>query len=70
MPKLTKGKIIKKTKKYGSRFQPKYRAFSILQNNIEDIVQKTTLMRKLIYGLKTLKVGEEDPSKGIDKDEG
>ena len=27
---LTKGKITKETKKYGSRFQPKYRAFSIL----------------------------------------
>ena len=35
---LKKGQIIKKTKKYGSRFQPKYRAFSILQNNIEDVV--------------------------------
>ena len=38
IPKLTKDKITKKTKKYGSRFQPKYRAFSILQNNIEDVV--------------------------------
>ena len=29
-PKLTKGQITKKTKKYGSRFQPNYRAFNIL----------------------------------------
>ena len=29
-PKLTRGKITKKIKKYGSRFQPKYRAFNIL----------------------------------------
>ena len=27
---LTKGQISKKTKKYGSRFQPKYKAFCIL----------------------------------------
>ena len=68
-PELTKGKITKKTKKYGSRFQPKYIAFIILQNNIEDVVQRTTQMWKIIYGLETLKQGQEDPFKGIDKDE-
>ena len=65
---LKKVKMTKKTKKYGSRFQPKYRAFNILQNNIEDVVQKTTQMWKLIYGLATLKVGEKDTFKGIYKD--
>ena len=65
IPKLTKGKITKKIKKYGSRFQPKYREFSILQNNIEDVVQKTTKMWKLIYGL-TIKAREEDPFEGGD----
>ena len=63
---LTKGKITKKTKKYGSRFQPKYREFNILYNNIEDVVQRTTLIWKIIYGLVTLKKGKEDPFKGID----
>ena len=27
---FTRGKITKKTKKYGRRFQPRYRAFNIL----------------------------------------
>ena len=39
----------------------KYRAFSILQNKIEDVVKKSTLMWKLIYGLTTMKEGQEDP---------
>ena len=37
MPNLIKGKINKATKKYGSIFQPKYRAFNIPQNNIEEV---------------------------------
>ena len=61
MPDLTKGKITKQNKKHGSKFTPKYRAISILQNKIEDVVKKSTLMWKLIYGLSTIKVGEEDP---------
>ena len=61
MPKLTKGKITKASKKYGNRFSPKYRAFNILQNNIEDVVKKSTLMWKVIYGLQTVKEGQEDP---------
>ena len=69
MPNLTKGKITKATKKCGSRFQPKYRAFNLLQNNIEDVVNKTTQMWKLIYGLTIVKVGEEDPFKGINNEE-
>ena len=74
MPKLTKGKIVKANKKYGSRFSPKYRAFSILQNNIEDVVKKSTQMWKLIYGLTIVKVGEEDlfegrNNNGYDNDE-
>ena len=36
-------------------------AFSILQNNIEDVVKKSTLIWKLIYWLTTIKEGEEDP---------
>ena len=41
MPKLTRGQITKVSKKHSSNFSPKYRAFWILQNNIED-VQKST----------------------------
>ena len=67
IPNLRKGKITKATKKYGSRFQSKYRAFNILQNNIEEVVHKTTQIWKLIYGLATIKAGEEDPFKGKDK---
>ena len=44
------------------------RAFSILQNNIED-VKKFTLMWKFIYGLQTIKQGQEDPFEGRNDDE-
>ena len=64
MLELKKGKITKANKKYGGRFAPKYKAFNILQNNIEDVVKKSTLMWKLIYGLTTVKQGEEDPFEG------
>ena len=64
MLEFTKGKIIKENKKYGSRFAPRYKAFSILQNNIEDVVKESTQMWKLIYGLTTVKEGEEDPFEG------
>ena len=40
-----------------------------MQNKIEDFIQKTTQMWKIIYGLATPKQGEEDPFKGIDKEE-
>ena len=72
IPKLTKGKIVKANKKYGGRFTPKYRAFNILQNNIEDVVKKFTQMCKLIYELTTIKERKEDPFEGRnngDKDE-
>ena len=41
MPKLSKEKISKAINKYDIRFVPKYRAFNILQNNIEDFVKKS-----------------------------
>ena len=68
-PKFKRGKITKKAQKYGCKFQPKYRAFNILQNKIEDVIQKATQMWKIIYGLATPKQGEEDPFKWIDKKE-
>ena len=64
MPKLTKGQITKANKKHGSKFAPKYRVFSILQNNIEDVVKKSTLMWKVIYGLQIFKEGQEDSFEG------
>ena len=38
MPDLTKGQISKANNKHGRKFAAKYRAFKILQNNIEDVV--------------------------------
>ena len=64
MLELTKVKITKANKKHGRKFAPKYRAFSILQNKIEDVVKMSTQMWKLIYGLTTVKEGEEDPFEG------
>lgn len=71
MQELTKGQIDKVVKRYVVRFTPNYRAFSILQNDIEDVVKKSTQIWKLIYGLTTVKQGEVDTSKGkqYDKDE-
>ena len=68
MPELTKEKFAKIVNKYAVRFTPKYRAFSILQNNIEDVVKKSIQMWKLIYGLTTMKQGEVDPLEGTDDD--
>ena len=56
MPELSKEKVTKANKKNGKKFSPKYRAFNILQNNIEDVVNKSTKMWKLIYGLTTVKL--------------
>ena len=39
---LSKAQIAKAMKKYVVRFVPKYRAFNILKNNIEDVVKKST----------------------------
>ena len=64
MPELTKGQITKASKKHGRKFSPKYRAFNILQNNIEDVVNKSTKIWNLIYGLTTVKPREEDPFEG------
>ena len=61
---LTNGKISKENKKHGRKFSPKYRAFNILQNNIEDVVKESTLMWKVIYGLTTIKEGQEDLFEG------
>ena len=64
MLELTRGQITKAKKKHGKKISPKYRAFNILQNNIEDVVNKSTKMWKLIYGLNINKKGEEDPFEG------
>ena len=69
MLQLTKGQINKANKKHGRKFAPKYKAFKILQNQIEDVVQKSTLMWKVIYGLKIVKEGEEDHFEGKDDKE-
>ncbi len=69
MPKLNKVQIAKAMKKYAIRFVPKYKAFSILQNNIEDVVKKSTQMQKLTYGLTIVKEGEEEPINVKDDDE-
>ena len=46
---LTKEQIIKAVKRHNTRFTPKYRAFSILQNKIEEIFQRTTRSWKNLY---------------------
>ena len=64
MPNLSKGQITKASKKYASKFVPKYRDFNIMQNNIEDVVKKSTQIWKVIYGLSTRIEEEEDPDEG------
>ena len=69
MPELTKFQITKVSKKHGRKFSPKYRAFNILQNNIEYVVNKSTKIWNLIYGLTILKPREEDPFEGKTNEE-
>ena len=47
--------MAKVLKNYTRKFTSKYRAFNILQNKVEDVVQKTTLIWKSLYGLTTHK---------------
>ena len=68
-PEVKKVQITKKVQKYNNIVQPKYRAFSILQNKIEEVVQRTTQIWRIIYGLVTLKQGQEDPFKETNKEE-
>ena len=69
MPKLSKAPITKAIKKFDVRFVPKYRAFNILQNNIEDVVKKTTQMWKITYGLAIIKAREQEPIEIKDDEE-
>lgn len=69
MTELNKAQIAKAIKKYVVRFVPKYRAFNILQNNIEDVVKKTTQMWKVTYGLATVKAREQGPIEVKDDEE-
>ena len=49
LPDLTNEKITKAVKRHNTRFTPKYRAFSILQKKIEEVVQRTTRSWKNLY---------------------
>lgn len=69
IPELSKAQIAKAIKKYVVRFVSKYRSFSILQNNIEDVVKKSTQMWKITYGLATVKEGEQEPIEVKDDEE-
>ena len=69
MPELSKAQIAKAMKKYAIRFVPKYRAFNILQNNIEDVVKKSTQMWKITYGLSIVKEEEKEPIEVKDDEE-
>ena len=70
IPNLKNVQIMKKVQKYSYKFQPKNRAFYILQKKLKELEDKTTKMWKFIYGLATLKLGQEDLFKEIDKGEG
>ena len=49
LPDLTKEQISNAVKRHNKRFTPKYRAFFILQNKIEEIVQRTTRSWRKLY---------------------
>lgn len=69
IPELTKAHIAKAMKKYIVRFVPKYKALKILQNNVEDVVKKSTQTWKVTYGLTTLKEGKKEPIEVKDDEE-
>ena len=69
MPELGKKGIKQALENYRGRFSPKYRDFNILRNNIEVVVNQSTLIWKSIYGLTTMivEVGKEkSPKKPIE----
>ena len=43
---MTKGQITNAVKRHNNRFASKYRAFSIFQNKIEEVVKKSTRLWK------------------------
>ena len=49
LPDLTKSQTINVVKRHNNRFTANYRAFSILQNKFEEVVQKSTRLWKVIY---------------------
>ena len=49
LPDLTKNKIINANKRHNNRFTPKYKAFNVLQNKIEEVVNKSTRLWKVLY---------------------
>ena len=49
LPNLTKRQIVSAVKRNNNRFTPKYRAFSILQNKIEEVMQESTRLWKIVY---------------------
>lgn len=49
LPNLKKDQITNVVKRHNSRFTPKYREFFILQNKIEDVVNKSTRLWKVVY---------------------
>lgn len=49
LPDLTKGQITKANKRHNNKFSPKYSALCILQNKIQDIVNKSTQLWNSIY---------------------
>lgn len=68
MPYLDKSAMEKAINKNKGKFSPKYRAFNILQDTIEDVVQKANQLRKVIYGLKTYESIKQTPMEvGEDK---
>lgn len=67
---LDKSSMTKAIKKYKGRFSPKYRAFNILHNNIEEVVKQSTQIWKVIYRFTIEKATEQVPEEvGEEKDE-
>ena len=49
LPDLTKSQIENVVKRHNNKFTAKYRAFSILQNKIEEVVNKSTRLWNFLY---------------------
>lgn len=70
MPELSKANMTKAIKRYVAIFVSKYRAFNILQNSIEDVIQKSKQMWKITYRLLTSREVEKTPIEvGEDEEE-
>ena len=66
MSKFRRKEIKQVVERYKGRFSPKYQAFNILRNKVEEVVTESKKIWKIIYGLSTKPI-EVEKDASLDK---